>query len=156
MGPNRSVVLSLLAALAPPAPAHGVERPAALHNAAPRFAGFAQGTGRPAGGAVRARHERPVAAELARALVLDERPRELAGGGVIARPQWGLVEWGGNWWHAKVLQAADGKYRIHYTGWADSWDEWVAPERLRFPRRGERLPTPQGPNPGPVPLPMGP
>jgi hypothetical protein len=48
-----------------------------------------------------------------------------------------LVEWQGAWFPAKLLKktAADGgelRYRIHYLGYDDSWDEWVESNRLRF------------------------
>jgi hypothetical protein len=42
-----------------------------------------------------------------------------------------MVEWGGSWWQAEVLQRAGGRYFIHYTGHASSWDEWVGPNRIR-------------------------
>lgn len=41
------------------------------------------------------------------------------------------VEWGNQWWAAEVQQVGDGKYFIHYTGWDNSWDEWVTSERIR-------------------------
>ncbi len=34
------------------------------------------------------------------------------------------VLWGGNWWAASIRGfEPDGKVRIHYFGWADTWDE---------------------------------
>jgi hypothetical protein len=42
-----------------------------------------------------------------------------------------LVEWKGRWWPADVLDAQDGKYLIHYEGYGDNWDEWIALDRLR-------------------------
>jgi hypothetical protein len=48
-----------------------------------------------------------------------------------------MVEWGGDWWPATVIdeRATKGgrEYRIHYTGYDASWDEWVTPQRIRFP-----------------------
>jgi hypothetical protein len=41
------------------------------------------------------------------------------------------VEWGGKWWAAEVLQVRGNQYYIHYTGWADSWNEWVTDCRIR-------------------------
>jgi hypothetical protein len=41
------------------------------------------------------------------------------------------VEWHGTWWAAEVLQRAGNRSYIHYTGWDDSWNEWVTPERIR-------------------------
>jgi hypothetical protein len=48
-----------------------------------------------------------------------------------------LVEWQGAWFPAKLLKqtAADSgepRYRIHYLGYDDSWDEWVESNRIRF------------------------
>ena len=41
------------------------------------------------------------------------------------------VEWNGQWYKAKCI-AIDGERRkIHYTNFADSWDEWVGPDRMR-------------------------
>jgi hypothetical protein len=37
----------------------------------------------------------------------------------------------GTWYKAKVLEAKTGQYKIHYEGWASSWDEWVGPDRIR-------------------------
>jgi hypothetical protein len=52
------------------------------------------------------------------------------------------VQWGGTWWAAEVLQVRGNQYHIHYTGWANTWDEWVTDGRIRpcgpygtFPRR---------------------
>jgi hypothetical protein len=48
------------------------------------------------------------------------------------------VEWGGRWFPARVLKKRnDGFTLIHYEGYADSWDEWVAPARLR--KVGEKI-----------------
>lgn len=43
------------------------------------------------------------------------------------------VLWGDRWWAAAVLEAKDGKYYIKYDGYGDNWNEWVGPERIRFP-----------------------
>jgi len=43
------------------------------------------------------------------------------------------VEWHGTWWAAEVLKTNGDRYYIHYTGWDNSWDEWVGPDRLRMP-----------------------
>jgi hypothetical protein len=41
------------------------------------------------------------------------------------------VEWNGQWYKAKSI-AVDGERRkIHYITYADSWDEWVGPNRMR-------------------------
>jgi hypothetical protein len=43
------------------------------------------------------------------------------------------VEWHGTWWPAEVTQTNGNRYYIHYTGWDNSWDEWVGPDRIRMP-----------------------
>ncbi|MCB1170334.1 MAG: hypothetical protein KDK25_08370 [Leptospiraceae bacterium] len=43
------------------------------------------------------------------------------------------VQWKGKWYEAQILKTkADcSEYFIHYTGWSDSWDEWVTPDRIQ-------------------------
>jgi len=41
------------------------------------------------------------------------------------------ANWNGAWYQANVIALAPGKYRVHYVGYAASWDEWVAESRLR-------------------------
>lgn len=41
------------------------------------------------------------------------------------------VQWQGSWYPARILQVGQGRYRVHYEGWADSWDEWVTADRIR-------------------------
>ena len=44
------------------------------------------------------------------------------------------VEWSGSWYAGEILELkADGKVKIHYTGWASSYDEAVVRTRLRKP-----------------------
>jgi len=38
------------------------------------------------------------------------------------------------WWRSRILEAKDGKAKVHYLGWEDRWDEWVEPARIRAPR----------------------
>jgi hypothetical protein len=42
------------------------------------------------------------------------------------------VQWGGTWWPAELLQVRGNQYYIHYTGWSNTWDEWVPECRIRF------------------------
>jgi hypothetical protein len=61
-------------------------------------------------------------------------------GKAVARLDAGLkadcqVEWKGEWWDAKVLKEEKGRWRIHYLGYDDSWDEWVSKDRIRFPKK---------------------
>ncbi len=50
------------------------------------------------------------------------------------------IEWGGTWYAGHVLEVGAGEtagqYKIHYDGWADSWDTWVTPDKLRLPSAG--------------------
>jgi hypothetical protein len=48
------------------------------------------------------------------------------------------VEWQGTWWAAEVVKVKDGSYYIHYTGWDNSWDEWVGDNRIRVPQQGQQ------------------
>lgn len=41
------------------------------------------------------------------------------------------VLWNGTWYRARILQVGRGRYRVHYEGWADMWDEWVPIDRVR-------------------------
>ena len=43
------------------------------------------------------------------------------------------VLWKGNWYPATVRKAKSNRCYIHYDGYNNSWDEWVGPERIRFP-----------------------
>ncbi|EKD50851.1 MAG: hypothetical protein ACD_62C00415G0001 [uncultured bacterium] len=41
------------------------------------------------------------------------------------------VEWKGSWYLSTIKEVKDGKYKIHYDGWSDSWDEWVGTNRMK-------------------------
>lgn len=41
------------------------------------------------------------------------------------------VDWQGEWYPAEVLTGRYGMHLIHYDGFEDFWDEWVAPKRLK-------------------------
>ena len=41
------------------------------------------------------------------------------------------VEWKGGIYPATILEAGDGKYLIHYDGYASSWDEWITEDRIK-------------------------
>ena len=41
------------------------------------------------------------------------------------------VRWKGKWYPASILKIGDHRYRIHYEGYDNSWDEWVGPDRIR-------------------------
>jgi RNA binding chromodomain-containing protein/agenet domain-containing protein len=42
------------------------------------------------------------------------------------------VKWKGRWYPATVSQAVGNRCFIHYDGYANSWDEWVGPGRIRI------------------------
>src|SRR2546423_9188197 len=41
------------------------------------------------------------------------------------------VEWKGDWYQAQVIEVKDNQYKVHYDGYASSWDEWVDNSRIR-------------------------
>lgn len=42
------------------------------------------------------------------------------------------VEWAGSWYNASILQIlTNGRVKVHYVGWSDSWDEVVPLNRVR-------------------------
>jgi hypothetical protein len=41
------------------------------------------------------------------------------------------VKWKGQWYAASVLKVTNGKYKIHYDQYDNSWDEWVGNDRIR-------------------------
>lgn len=43
------------------------------------------------------------------------------------------VNWNKAWWQGKVLSISGSDYKVHYIGWAASWDETVPASRLRAP-----------------------
>lgn len=49
--------------------------------------------------------------------------------GVVADSE---VEWRGEWFPAKVIKAESDRWRIHYIGYEESWDEWVDAKRIRL------------------------
>ncbi len=50
------------------------------------------------------------------------------------------VEWKGRWLPATVVEIADNRFRIHYDGYDNSWDEWVIPARIRKTGRSASQP----------------
>lgn len=41
------------------------------------------------------------------------------------------VLWKGKWYKGKTLAAEGDRLKVHYVGFQDTWDEWVAPDRVR-------------------------
>lgn len=45
----------------------------------------------------------------------------------------------GDWYKARIINSARGRYRVHYYGYEDSYDEWISPGQIRGSRRGARV-----------------
>lgn len=41
------------------------------------------------------------------------------------------VNWKGSWYPAHVISVGKNKWKIHYDGYSNSWDEWVTARRIR-------------------------
>src|SRR5438552_2470719 len=41
------------------------------------------------------------------------------------------VQWQGDWYKAEVIEVKEAQYKIHYVGYASSWDEWIDKSRIR-------------------------
>ena len=68
--------------------------------------------------------------------VKADRIRAAQGASPASRASWKVgdrvkVSWKGSWYPASILDVDDGKYRIHYDGYEDSWDEWVDALRIK-------------------------
>lgn len=52
----------------------------------------------------------------------------------------------GDWYKARIIDASRGRYRVHYYGYEDEYDEWVRPSQIRgnSERRGRRNTPPLG------------
>ncbi|UYZ57846.1 MBT domain-containing protein [Hymenobacter latericus] len=63
------------------------------------------------------------------------------------------IQWKSSWYPGRVLEAKNGSYKIHYDGYAASWDEWVAPARLKAASAAAPVPKPTPAVPSAKPLP---
>lgn len=43
------------------------------------------------------------------------------------------INYSGKWYPGEVVEAKDGKFKVHYAGYSAAWDEWAAAERVRAP-----------------------
>ena len=43
------------------------------------------------------------------------------------------VQWQGDWYRAEVIEVKGNQYKVHYDGYASSWDEWLDKSRIRTP-----------------------
>ncbi|MBD0372421.1 MAG: caspase family protein [Pyrinomonadaceae bacterium] len=41
----------------------------------------------------------------------------------------------GDWYKARIIDAGRGRYRVHYYGYEDAYDEWVRPSQIRNNKR---------------------
>lgn len=41
------------------------------------------------------------------------------------------VLWKSTWYDASIVAAKKNKYKIHYDGYNESWDEWVGKDRMK-------------------------
>ena len=61
----------------------------------------------------------------------------LSGAGVRADQRVGArveVYSEGDWYKARIIDASRGRYRVHYYGYEDAYDEWVRPSQIRGKR----------------------
>jgi len=68
--------------------------------------------------------------------VKADRIRKPKGATDAGRVRWKVgdpvrVEWKGKWYPAVILDVDADRYRVHYDGFEDSWDEWVVPARIK-------------------------
>lgn len=61
------------------------------------------------------------------------------------------AEWNGRWFPAQIRKAEAGRYLISYDGYDSSWDEWVAPARIRAGSPGAKAPGTSSPQPSTAP-----
>ena len=91
-------------------------------------------------------HNSPISPEQAHALLTGQihfNPTAIPGSDIPIAPDTPLavgqdlqVKWGNDWWAGTVLSfEPDGRIRIHYFGWADSWDEPKTRTELQLDRQ---------------------
>jgi CHAT domain-containing protein/Tfp pilus assembly protein PilF len=51
------------------------------------------------------------------------------------------VEWKGDWYQAQIIEVSANQYKIHYDGYASSWDEWVDNSRIRAAGKKQNQPA---------------
>lgn len=80
-------------------------------------------------------------------------PEPAAGGAFQAGDKVDIL-FGGKWYPGRVLEAGEGKWKVHYDEYGDNWDSWVGADKIRKAERGAPEPEPKGPAPAdPVPNP---
>ena len=60
------------------------------------------------------------------------------------------VYWKGQWYTATILAKEGGKYRVHYKGYGNEWDEWIGHKRLRATVNNANSANQAQPNPATV------
>src|SRR6266850_916866 len=58
------------------------------------------------------------------------------------------VEWKGDWYQAQVIEVKANQYKVHYDGYASSWDEWIDKTRIRL--AGVRIDSPSNSSQSPT------
>lgn len=53
------------------------------------------------------------------------------GGGKFEVGQAVQILWNDNWYAGAVLEVGEGRWKIRYDGYSESWDEWVGSDRLK-------------------------
>ncbi|MCB1174758.1 MAG: hypothetical protein KDK39_14405, partial [Leptospiraceae bacterium] len=51
------------------------------------------------------------------------------------------IQWQDQWYAGTILEKRGTEYYVHYQGYDDSWNEWVATERLRSPDDSDPAPA---------------
>lgn len=126
----------------------GPRTPSTSHGRAPSASGARMSRGKVAlvlGGLL-------VLASIAATTFVEQRPGaeqerglEVDGATSLVFGQPVQIEWNGSWFTGAVLAVHDdGRVRVHYGGWADSYDEDVPRDRLRVLAGGTTTVAPRG------------
>ncbi|MBI2921030.1 MAG: hypothetical protein HYY18_08105 [Planctomycetes bacterium] len=62
------------------------------------------------------------------------------------------ILFGGTWYPGKVLEAGEGKWKVHYDGYGENWDSWVEAEKLRPAAGGAAAVAEPAADPGADPI----
>ena len=42
------------------------------------------------------------------------------------------ILWKSTWYKGSILEVKEDEYKVHYDGWASSYDEWVTSDKLKM------------------------
>lgn len=67
------------------------------------------------------------------------------------------IKWGTGWYKGKVIDTNGDQFKVTYTGYSSSWDEWVKADRLRTPGTSSKAAASEQPSKvdAPADLPLG-